>query len=64
MSKFEILKLSLFSVESCLKCCDVKGEGGGGGGGVNVNFIMMLIFPQGLWTSPLSKGYIAPDEII
>ena len=26
---------------------------GGGGGGQKVNVIMTLIFPQGLWTSPL-----------
>ena len=39
-----------FSVESILKCCDIKR---GGGEGVNVNVIMTLIFPQGLWTSPL-----------
>ena len=28
----------------------------GGGGGQKVNVIMMLIFPQGLYTSPLNEA--------
>ena len=55
--KFETQESRLFTVEFCLKCCDVGGGGGGGGGGegegVNVNVIMTLMFPQGLWTSLL-----------
>ena len=41
-----------FSVEFMLKYCDVKR--GGKEGKNNVNVIMTLIFPQGLWTRPLS----------
>ena len=49
-----------FSVESMLNCCDM----GGGGGEVNNNIIItMLIFSQGVWTSPLiaSKGIVMLD---
>ena len=41
-----------FSIESMLKCCDVKR--GGEGVKINVNIIMTLIFPQGLWTRTLT----------
>ena len=47
-TQFLSFKFRLFSVESCLKCCDIKRVEGG----VKVNVIMTLILPQGLWTSP------------
>ena len=45
-SDFSVLNLAQNAVT-------LKG-GGGGGGGVNISVIMTSIFPQRLWTSPLT----------